>query len=48
VDTKEAGRLGGKRRARELTKKQRSDIARKAVNARWAKWRKEHKRDGNK
>jgi hypothetical protein len=43
VDTKDAGRMGGKRRAQKLTKKRRIEIARKAVEARWAKWRKEHK-----
>jgi hypothetical protein len=31
------GQLGGKRRAANLTAEQRSDQARKAVQARWAK-----------
>lgn len=31
------GLKGGPARAKKLTKKQRSDIARKAANARWAK-----------
>lgn len=35
------GRRGGKARAANLTKQQRSDIARKAVQARWAKKKKE-------
>jgi hypothetical protein len=51
VDTKDAGRMGGKRRAQKLTKKRRIEIARKAVEARWAKARKERKereRDGDK
>ena len=34
------GRKGGKARAKKLTPAQRSEIARKAVNARWEKWRK--------
>jgi hypothetical protein len=33
----ELGRLGGLARAKKLTRKQRSDIARAAVNARWNK-----------
>ena len=31
------GKLGGKARAKALTKKRRSEIGRKAVLARWAK-----------
>lgn len=31
------GRLGGKARAEKLTPQQRSEIARRAVNARWKK-----------
>jgi hypothetical protein len=31
------GRIGGRRRAENLTAEQRSDQARKAVQARWAK-----------
>ncbi len=31
----ELGRLGGKARAKKLTKKQRGEIARKAAKARW-------------
>jgi hypothetical protein len=37
MDTKDAGRIGGKRRAAKMTPKQRSEAARKAVLARWAK-----------
>jgi hypothetical protein len=37
MDTKDAGRIGGKRRAAKMTSKQRSEAARKAVLARWAK-----------
>ena len=37
MDTKDAGRIGGKRRAAKMTPKQRSEAARKAVSARWAK-----------
>jgi hypothetical protein len=37
MDTKEAGRLGGKARAKKLTKKRRIEIAKKAVAAREAK-----------
>jgi len=33
----EAAALGGKARAKKLSKKQRSDAARRAVNVRWAK-----------
>jgi hypothetical protein len=33
----EQGRVGGKTRSRNLTKKQRSEIARKASQARWNK-----------
>ena len=36
----ELGRKGGKARAKKLTAKERSDIARNAVNARWRKRRK--------
>jgi hypothetical protein len=32
--------MGGKARAKSLTKEQRKDAARKAVNARWAKRKK--------
>jgi len=35
------GRLGGKARAHRLTKQELSEQARKAINARWAKYRKE-------
>lgn len=35
----ELGRRGGKARARKLTAEQRSEAARKAVEARWAKLR---------
>lgn len=33
----EMGKRGGKARAKRMTKKQRTDAARKAINARWAK-----------
>jgi GTP cyclohydrolase FolE2 len=36
----ELSRMGGKARAKKLTKKERSDAARVAVNARWEKDRK--------
>ena len=34
------GRLGGKARTQKLTAEQRSDLARKAARARWAKTKK--------
>ncbi len=37
METKEAGRIGGLRRALKLTAEQRSEGARLAVNTRWAK-----------
>lgn len=37
MDTKEAGSKGGKARAAKMTKEQRSESARKAAKARWAK-----------
>jgi len=37
---KEFASLGGKARAKKLTKKQRSQQARKAINARWARKKK--------
>ena len=37
------GRLGGKARAAKLTAEERSESARKAVKARWAKHRKSEK-----
>jgi len=37
MDTKESGRLGGQRRALNLTPKQRREIASRAARARWAK-----------
>jgi len=37
VDTKEAGRRGGKRRARNMTPEQRSKGASQAAFAKWAK-----------
>ena len=40
MDTKDAGRIGGKRRSAKMTPKQRSEAARKAVLARWAKAKK--------
>lgn len=35
MDTKDAGRIGGKHRAANMAAKQRSEAARKAVLARW-------------
>ena len=47
----ELGRLGGakggKARAANMTPEERSEAARKAVNARWAKWRREHQQQGS-
>jgi len=40
MDTREAGRRGGTKRAKKMTAKQRSEAARKAVLARWAKAKK--------
>jgi hypothetical protein len=37
VDTKDAGKLGGQKRAEKMTPEQRSEAARKAVTARWEK-----------
>jgi len=37
------GQLGGKARRTKLPKARRSEIARKAVNARWRKYRKDKK-----
>ena len=37
VDTKKAGRLGGERRAKNMSPEQRSEAASHAVRARWAK-----------
>lgn len=42
MDVKEAGKRGGLARRRALSAKERSDIARIASLARWAKWRKLH------
>lgn len=39
------GLKGGPARRDKLTPEQRSEIARKAVNARWAKWRREHQEE---
>jgi hypothetical protein len=36
---KETGAQGGRKRAANMTKKQRSESARKAALARWSKWR---------
>jgi hypothetical protein len=41
MDRSQAGRKGGYARAKKLSKKRQSEIARKAVNARWAKVRAE-------
>jgi hypothetical protein len=38
------GKVGGKTRAARLSAEQRSEIARKAINARWAKARKSTKK----
>lgn len=47
----ELGRLGGlkggKARAEKLTKEQRSEIARKAANARWAKKRQQEEEESS-
>jgi len=40
---KKGGQLGGKARAAKLTAEERSESARKAVKARWAKHRKSEK-----
>jgi hypothetical protein len=37
LSVSEMARLGGKARAKKMTQKQRSDSARKAVQARWKK-----------
>jgi hypothetical protein len=37
-----SGRRGGAARAKKLTKAERVESAKKAINARWAKWRAEH------
>lgn len=47
MDTKDAGRIGGKHRAAKMTPKQRSEAARKAVLARWAKAKKRKPRGLN-
>ncbi len=48
MNVREMGRRGGKARARKLTAKQRSEIARKAVRARWKKWRARQKQKPSK
>jgi hypothetical protein len=40
---KQGGALGGRTRAANLSVEERSESARKAVNARWAKWRENQK-----
>jgi hypothetical protein len=40
MDVEEAGRKGGEKRAENLGKKRRIEIAQKAAKARWAKARK--------
>ena len=40
---KKGGKIGGKARAAKLTAEERSESARKAVKARWAKHRKSEK-----
>jgi len=37
MDTKDAGKLGGQKRAEKMTPEQRSAAAKKAVTARWKK-----------
>jgi len=37
MDVSEMARMGGKARAKKMTKQERSDSARKAIQARWAK-----------
>lgn len=39
VDVAKIGKLGGEARAKNLSEKQLSDAGRKAVEARWAKYR---------
>ena len=39
------GLKGGPARRDKLTPEQRSEIARKAVNARWEKWRRERRQE---
>lgn len=41
------GRRGGKARAKKLTQKERSDIARNAVNERWRLWRERNEAEKN-
>lgn len=42
VDVTELGRRGGKARAGKLTPAERSESARRAVNARWERYRRKH------
>lgn len=42
------GRIGGKRRAEKMTPEERSEQARKAVQARWAKYAKSNQTKGKK
>jgi hypothetical protein len=44
VDVKEAGRRGGKERAKRMTPEQRARSARKAARARWKKYASSRKR----
>jgi len=39
IGGRKGGLIGGKRRAEKLSPEERSESARKAVNARWARWR---------
>jgi hypothetical protein len=39
------GAKGGKARAANMTPEERSESARKAVNARWEKWRQERQQE---
>lgn len=39
------GRKGGKARAEKLSDERKSEIARKAANTRWEKWRREHQQE---
>ena len=42
VDVAEIGKKGGEARSANMTAKERSEASRKAVNARWAKYRAEN------
>lgn len=42
---KRGGKKGGPAHAAKMTPEERSESARKAVNARWAKWRERRRRE---